>query len=380
MQIKVHYPVHATGTPKGMRNERKVYGSVFDFFEVPEVDEDLLPFVTVKPTDYYGKLLKDIEYFSAADGGCYRKFSMSKHNGFNELLAWYGDENSPVSSSALVQHATYFRGSPSVDAEYFPQNLRSSCNSGHGLTSLDPKSIKDLEIKQDETEMANLRQAVRELIIVNGELYKRVPEPVFAVTVDESRRVNTLNWITSGFAEFEAKIHSERDNFRKKREVVGFFALTDKDRALDFAAEITAKVGGTNQTDPDAKLDFDTFGQPMSGTTYNLKVLSQRMHRSAVESISTGDLYGTADYAKRILSWSGQTLEAFRKLDAAQASSNWTTDGAGLEKVVIECLEHDAAADRKVFTNPFKGQAYSFYDEVWQEYQMAAMMSDTLAP
>jgi hypothetical protein len=380
MQIKVHYPVHATGKPKGMRNERKIYGSVFDFFDVPEVDEDFLPFLTVKPRDYFGHPVKEIEYFSDADGGCYRKFSMNRAEGFNELLAFYGDSNSPVASEALVRHATYFKGSSSPETEYFPTDLKTIPYGRDRLLSLDPKSIKDLEIKQNDIEMANLRQAVRELIVVNGDLYKRVPEPVFAVTVDESKRVNTLNWITPGFAEFEAKIRAERDHFRIKREVVGFFALTDKDRMLDFAAEITAKIDGTNHSDEDTKLSFDTFGQPLTGTTYNLKVLSQRMHRSAVESISTGALYGTADYASRILSWSGQTLETFRKLDTTQGASNWMTDAAALEKVVIECMEHDANAVRKVFTNPFKGQAYSFYDEVWQEYQMAAMMSDTLVP
>ncbi len=374
MQIKIHYPVHAKGTPKGLKNERRIYGSIFEYFDIPEADDDFVPLLTVEPHNFKGQPEKKIEYVLSSDGVCYRKFALVNHGGVPTIPAFHLDHNNPVAADALVKHASTFTAVETLK-DHFPLELKRDAHRGYELLSLDPKTIKNLAILSNDREIKALRQAVSDLIIIKGELHKRVPEPVYAVTINHDKKVESWRWILPGFLDLEQRLQEEWDNYRKRREVVGLFAIDDRERMTDFATEITAKIGGRNLADRDLGLGFELFDQPLAGTSYNLKVLSQRMLRSATDSLIVATSGNTA--VERILSWTSETMDLFRQLDTVQSSPKWAKDTAALETIVRACMEYDDTHSYKVFTRPYKDIDHSFNREVWLEYQMSSSFGDS---
>lgn len=382
MQIKIHYPIFAKGVPKGRSVEREIYGSFFEFFDIAESGETMSPYLTVGAHSYKGHQQKEINYVLGQDGTCYRRFHLDHSAGIPTIHAVYGDHNNPVCSTALVKHAEIFKRND-LEKTHFPPDILAGFRHQHLLTPIDNKIIKDLEVKDRSWEMDALKAAVNDLVVIGDHLYKRAPEPVYAVIVDSNKRVLAMRWIATGFPELDTMIAEEWGAFsRDKREVVGLFALSDQDRMLDYAKEITAKIGGTNCANRDDDTPYEAFGNTLAGSSYNLKVVANRMKTSAVESITAGGNYSEDAYASRLLSWDGQTLELFRQLEAAQSAATWPHNMEALERIVSECFAHDASASRSIFTNahPKSGDLVfeNYFENVMQEYHLSAVLGDSL--
>lgn len=383
MQVKIEYPVFARGKPKGFKQERKVYGAIFSYFDIPEVEDVMASYITVRQLDTKGNVQKSQEFFSNGDGYCYRKYPLYRESegSIPSIPARHGDSLSPVSSEALVRHSAYLRDRREDELKnlYFPTTLYRDVVGGYGLINVDWKLIRDLEIDPYDSELKRVEMAVKDMIIVGGELYKKVPEPVYAVVVNKNKEIKAALWTVPGFPELDDKIRDETDRSRYgDRSVVGFFSLNDVERMEHFMSDIAAKSGGSVVSNLTGCIETDITDEFLMGTRYNLKLLALRMRRSAIQSITTGATYSDDAYAERILNWNDETLALFRALEEAQRPETWHQDLERLEKAVAACLSYDQRAGTALFSNAHKHEKYAFSDHIWQEWLMAGEIGHSL--
>lgn len=374
MQIKVQYPVWAKGKPKGMQRERTIYGAVSRDFEVPAVDLVLEPLVFLKGVG------TTTEYYSCDDGYCYRKFSfgVAQAGEVPTIRARYGDSDNPVASEALVRNAAFIRSraDSEIETDYYPTTMKKGVGYRHSLTEISPGAFRDLKLDDDSSVKDRVIASARDLVVVNGDLFKRVPEPVYAVSVAKTGSIDYSLVTAPGFHDFEDRLHDERNYGFNQRRIIAVFAVDDRERMLEFIDEIAKEFDFTTKAFP-GTLEVNVHGS-LKGTGYNLKVLAHAMRRSAIESITKGPLHGQDDYAQRILEWDGEALELFRVLNANQAPENWFSKTRELVDVVNRCREYDAKRATPLFTRKLKDEPGRFYEITWQEWLMSD--SEVLAP
>jgi hypothetical protein len=338
MRIIVDYPVRASGRPKGHHGDKKIIGYVSNEFDIAVNNDPMFKSIElVRPN-------LTIECLQNGDGHTYRKSNNIKGTigEGHHFRAQYGNAANPFTVAAMKTVRNQFDRMSEADVtrDYFPKKLHKHFRYSHDyLLDIANEPIENLEFKNAEIALEEVQNVIARHVVCNGELFERIPEPCFVVSLSEARKVSISQWV-HGNDEFE-------NNLRNNNTAVAFFNVSDLDRVKDYARDLAMDVKGVFDENVQVSYNVETY-QPTSsyGDDLTLYRIARHIELCVSDHMSRGKIID------KLVEWNDETLGLIRDLSRVVKNRDWMNETSKLERLVGLCIDHDRDNRTQMFTRP----------------------------
>jgi hypothetical protein len=372
MRVIVDFPVRAKGRPKGHSGTKTVIGYLSEEFILECNDEQMVKAIELK-SQY-----STVEYLQNGDGHSYRKTSLGRDkqtaigDGHHFPALYNGDGNPFINQLTKdIRQEFSRRGEAEVNKDYFPKELCERNRYSHArLLNLATAVIENLELRNDTIARAATHASVSQHIVSRGDLYQRVPEPSFGVSLNQ-KKVEIKLWTYGTFAEFEKVLLNDKTT-------LAFFNVSDLSRAQEFARELADEVGATYDGNDALSHSVEHYS-PL--TSYANELTLYRLGRHIEESVADNLKRGTtSSVLDKLLDWNNETLAMLRDLSTALNKRDWMIESPALERIIGNCIDYDLNNRSQTFTKPIRNTEGASFDFAlaYSQWQMREFSAPSL--
>lgn len=369
MRVIVDFPVRAKGRPKGHSSSKIIVGYLSEEFKLEENDDPMVKAIELKSP------YANIEYLQNGDGHCYRRTTSGRETGTvgegHHFPALYNGDGNPFIDLLAKDVRESFRkmSEAEINKDYFPKELCDRVRYSHSrLLNIATAVIENLELRNDSMARAATQASVSEHIVSRGDIYRRVPEPCFGVSLEDNR-VKIKQWVYNSFAEFEKVLLNDKST-------LAFFNLSDLNRAQEFTRDLAEQIGA----DYGGESISYSVEQYSPITSYADDLTLYRIGRHIEASVTDNMMRGaTSTVLSKLLDWNNTTLGMLRDLTVALNKKDWMAESPALERIIGSCIEYDANNRTQTFTKPVPSENGSFnFTLAYSQWQLREFSAPSL--
>lgn len=351
MRIFVDFYVEATGRPKGYQNTRRIFGVVTSDFDIARDDSPMIKVIEVTRSNQV------FEYFQNGDGSFYQKASFEGAMHEECHIPYRYSKTKNVFGQDLHRADKYRLGSLShteAAAEWFPKNAKAMAASDYNrdhMINIDQMNISDLVIKNYVDAKRQIASDIKAHLVHEGQLFKRVPEPVYALQLEQG--YDLMGSIKIGLR-MPPDLKGLRNSHFSPQDIA-IASLAELEKLQELAQELSEKHGITRvHLNP----HDDSYGRVQNYnpiTSYADSMIlyhtASLMRESAIRKILSKP--GSVDHASSHLAdWPVEAFATFKGIETLLVDETWFDKADALHDLIERCFEIDKQRAIPIFTTP----------------------------